>query len=94
MGLADNHYSKSPYAVLDYTIDWEDWLESGETISTATWSIPSGLTDEENESNTTTSATVWVSGGVLGTRYAVRGHIVTSEGREDSRTIYITVEAR
>jgi len=94
MGLPDNHFSKSPHAKLDYTIDWTDALEDGETISEASWSIPSGLTDEQSESNTTTSQTVWVSGGTLGTKYALRGDMVSSEGREDSRTIYITIEER
>ena len=94
MSLADNHFSKSPLAKLDYTVDWEDWLATGETISSATWTIPSGLTDEENESNTTTSATAWVSGGSVGTEYQLVCKIVTSEAREDARTIRITVESR
>ena len=30
---------KDPEAALDYLISWSDWLPSGDTISTSSWSV-------------------------------------------------------
>ena len=85
--------NKDPEAVLDYQINWSDWLPDDDTISTSTWVVPSGIT-EDSSSNTSTAATIWLSGGTAGTGYAVKNHIVTGAGREDDRTIYIWVRNR
>ena len=87
----DNEFTKDPGAILDYTVDWTDWLASGETISTSTWTLPSGIT-EQSSTNTTASTTVWLSGGTDGDTYEVVNHIVTSQSRTDERTIYIIVK--
>jgi hypothetical protein len=79
-----------PNAVLDYTIDWSDWLPSGDTILSSSWSVPAGLT-EDSSSNTSTTATVWISGGTAGTNYRITNHITTTEGRQDDRTIPLFV---
>jgi hypothetical protein len=83
---------KDPDAVLDYTIDWSDWL-GADTISTSAWTVPTGIT-EDSDSNTTTTTTVWLSGGTAGTRYSVVNSIVTAAGREEDRTIYVTIQQR
>ena len=80
---------KDPDAILDYTIDWETWLES-DTISTVTWTVPSGIT-KDSDSNTTTTATIWLSGGSAGVEYPILCKIVTAAARTDNRTIYIKV---
>jgi hypothetical protein len=85
-------FIKDPNAVLDYTIDWSTWLE-GDTISTSDWTVPTGLT-EASDSNTTTTATVWLSGGTAGQEYTVTNRIVTAGGRTEDRSIYIRVEER
>ena len=85
-------YTKDPNAVLDYTVDWETWL-GGDTISTSAWTVGTGLT-EDSDSNTTTSATVWLSGGTTGTDYACTNRIVTAAGRTEDRTIHIRVRER
>lgn len=93
--LVDRHWGQSVLAKLDYTVDWVDWLADGETIVTATWTVPAALTySSDEDTKTTTSATCWISGGVVGTRYSLVCKITTSEGREDARTIYVTVENR
>ena len=82
-----NRFTKDPEATLDYQVDWEAWL-AGDTISTSDWDVPIGLT-EDSDSKTTLTATVWLSGGTIGTTYAVVNEIVTVAAREDNRTIYI-----
>ena len=84
-------FTKDPESTLDYMVDWnaENWL-GDDTISSVSWEVPPGLTIE-NETNTTTTATVWLSGGTVGESYRVTNHIVTAGGREDDRTFSIRV---
>ncbi len=84
--------TKDPDAVLDYIIDWSIWLDA-DTISTSTWSVPAGIT-EDSSSNTTTTATIWLSGGTAGASYDLINSIVTAAGRKDDRTIRIHVDER
>ena len=78
-------YRKRSDANKDYGFDWSDWLASGETISSSSWSIPGGLTEGTSD-NSTTQTSVWISGGIVGQNYTIINTITTSEGRTDSRT--------
>lgn len=82
-------FIKDPNAVLDYQIDWSTWL-GADTIATSTWTVPTGLT-KDSDTSTTTTATIWLSGGTSGVTYRIVNHIVTAAGREDDRSIYIRV---
>lgn len=84
-------FEKDPEAVLDYRIDWTNWLQTGETISTSAWTVPSTLTQPTAASNTTTTATVWLGGGEDGTTYRVTNRIVTTGGRTNERSLTIFV---
>lgn len=86
-------FDKDPNAILDYAVDWSQWLTSGETISVSTFTVGSGLT-KEAESNTTTKATVWLSGGTAGKVYRVVNRITTNQARTDDRTLLIKVIER
>lgn len=86
-------YIKDPQANLFYTYDWSKWLGVSETITTSTWTVPSGLT-KTNESSTTTTAKVQISGGTVGQNYRVTNHIVTSIGQVDERSFQIHCEER
>ena len=85
-------FCKSPDEVLDYVIDWTDWLSS-ETITTSTWTVPSGIT-QGVDSNTDTAVTIWLSGGTLVEKYLVVNEIVTSAGRTATRAFYIQIATR
>jgi len=86
-------WPKAPTAKLDFSVDWSDWLESGETIASHDWSVPAGLT-EVSASESGGICTVWLSGGVTGTQYTVSCTITTDLGRIDTRSLYITVRSR
>lgn len=86
-------FTKDPDAILDYRIDWSSWLGSSDTISTSTWTVPSGIT-KDSDSKTTTVAVIWLSGGTLGDDYELVNHIVTADGREDDRTITIQIRPK
>ena len=82
-------FSKDPSAVMDYQVNWATWLGS-DTISTSTWSVPTGIT-QASATNTTTTATIWLSGGTAGQVYSLVNTIVTAGGRTDQRTIQVRV---
>jgi hypothetical protein len=95
---------KDPSAVLDYKFDFasstngnggSDWLQSGETISSHTITEDSGITvDSSSITDTSTSVTVWLSGGTAGTTYRIACLVVTSAGREDEQSIFVPVGQR
>jgi hypothetical protein len=85
-------FEKDPDAILDYTVDWSRWLGT-DTILASQWTVPTGLT-QVSSSNTSTSATVWLSGGTAGQAYTVTNRITTAGGRTDERSIVINVRDR
>lgn len=94
-------YTKTPAEILDYTMNWHDTsdstfdplFESGETISTSTWSAETGITiGTPASTNTTTTSTVWVSGGTVRDKpYQITNTVATSNGRTYVRTLNIYV---
>lgn len=82
-------FTKDPDATLDYSVDWEVWL-AGDTIATSQWTVPAGLT-KASESNTTTKATAWISGGTVGQVYSIKNSILTVGGRVNNQSLEITV---
>ena len=101
-------FLKDPSAVLDYKWDWKsvangssegdeigNWLESGETITNHTITVPSGLTKDSSAlADTDTSVVAWLSGGTAWSDYVVVCQIVTSAGRTEERSIRILVRDR
>lgn len=81
-------FDKDPTAVLDYTIDWREWL-GDDTIITSTWTLPAGIVNSGTTYSTST-ATIWLSGGTAGVSYSVYNTIITAGGRTEKRTIKIT----
>ena len=68
---------KDPGEILEYLINWSGELTTGETISTSAFTVPTGIT-KDSESNTTTTSTVWLSGGTAGREYIVTCTVTTS----------------
>lgn len=91
--MAVTDHKKDPDAVLDWVWDWNEWLDEGEIIASSTFIASVGITID-SESNTTKTATVWLSGGTAGQVYQVTNRITTSSGRTDDRSITIRVTER
>lgn len=89
-------WTKDPAAKLDWVWDWSAWLAQGETITTQTVTCltQDGLTIGPATPGDGGKVTAMISGGTVGVTYAVVCHIVTSDGREDDRTIRIRVTNR
>ena len=63
-------FIKDPDETSDYEFNWKPELD-GDTISTSAFSLPDGMTSVST-SNTTTTATIFVSGGSEGRIYRIR----------------------
>lgn len=87
--------SKDPDEVLDYMLDWSRRLDDGDGIDTATFSLTTsaGMLIVA-QSNTTTTATVWLSGGTLGETGEVLCRVVTDEGRTFDWSMDVPIVAR
>lgn len=81
---------KDPNAVLDYRVDWSEWL-AGDTIVASTWVVESGIVNDLDTFNTT-MAVIWLSGGTLGEIYTVTNRITTALGRIDDRTFLVEIK--
>ena len=88
-----NVFDKDPNAVLDYQWDWSDWLAASETISTVVFIVPVGIT-LSSQSNTTTTATIFLSGGTVNDGYKVTCRITTNQSRTEDRSIYLICRER
>lgn len=86
-------YVKSPAAVLDYEIDWSQYLNgSADTITASSWTADTGIT-LSNQSFTGTTTTVRVTGGALGGQYQISNLITLSPSNQiDQRTLTLSVE--
>lgn len=87
-----DEYLHDPNAVLDYSKDWSAWLRDGETVTSAAWTLPTGLErDPLHPTDTLAGAvsTVWIKGGTVNVNYRATCHVVTSEGREEDDSIIL-----
>jgi hypothetical protein len=88
---------KDPDADLDYGFDWSAWLGT-DTIASSAWSVPdgSGLTAHDGAVDAAgKQTTIWLRGGTPSRApVLVTNHVVTAGGREDDRSIAVTVAQR
>jgi len=86
-------FTKTPNGVLDFNIDWTDWLPNGETIVSAAWSLRpddgnitiGALVEDGNKRGAT------LSGGVNGYEYQAVCKITTSQSRSAERSVTVRV---
>ncbi|WP_406170398.1 hypothetical protein OIE52_39480 [Streptomyces canus] len=93
--MADDSYTKDPAARLDYTWGWTDWLaDIDDTISSATVTVPEGLTAVGQPVVTDTDVTQRIEGGTVDDAYRMVCQITTAGGLIDERSIYLTISNR
>ena len=89
--MSIGNFFQDPSAVLDYRVDWTDWLD-GDTITSGTFSASPTLPVVILQQSTGTAiGTVWISNGVSGVTYTINHHIETTGGRTDERTFSIAI---
>lgn len=84
-----NTFNKDPSARKDYLFNAAPWL-GDDTIASVAWTVPDGLTNYAT-SNTTTNATIWLTGGTHGEDYLVTCQITTAGGRIEQQSAKIQV---
>jgi hypothetical protein len=91
---------KDPESTLDYSINWEDWLDTGDTITGSNWTIETIAGDTDPVLRTTDGfvgtglTTIWVSGGTAGNNYRITNTITTDNGLTDERYFRVFVKDR
>jgi hypothetical protein len=90
---------KDPYAILDYTLDFVDWMPQGDTITSATVTAQTISGDAaplavDSTAVTDYTVTANISAGTAGNTYNVEYKIVTTNGLQDSRNFRIKVIER
>lgn len=97
-----SQHTKDPDSTLDFTRNWKEWLEPGETIAASEWyvsgpnealKIGSGVYAPTKDDTTTT---VWLIGGTVGASYRITNKITTSNSppRIDERTFQLKISQR
>jgi hypothetical protein len=92
--------SKDPEARLTYTLDWTDWLPTGDTVSTVVWTIgarvndPAPLVNVSSGIQTGKLTYIELSGGQVNKIYTVTAKVTTADGLIDRRAFRVRVENR
>lgn len=82
--------SKEPTDVITVEIDWSDWLGI-RTITTSTWTVPSGIT-KVTDTHSTSATFITLSGGTWANQYEISNHIVASDASEQTRSITVRIQ--
>lgn len=90
---------KDTEAQLVYTLDWANWLPTGDSLSTVNWTITARANDPdpliiESSGITGTKTYVELSNGQEGKSYIVTARITTTDGATDRRYFRVRVLAR
>jgi hypothetical protein len=82
--------------VLDYAINWADLVPDSDSITGATWTVPTGIAQPSGKPPTRSGdvTTIWLEGGTAGTDYKVSCTITTTQGRIAKRSLTIKVRNR
>jgi hypothetical protein len=91
--------AKDPEAKLTYTLDWVNWLDQGDSLDTATWTIVARANDPDplvkvSDGIQGTKTYIELDEGQVGKSYTVFCKIITDNGLEDRRFFKVKVEAR
>ncbi len=75
------NFNKQPAEVVDYDIDYSEWLTAGDNVQSAAVVVsPAGLTVESVFVNDP-RVKLWLSGGTDGQRYKLTVTTTTADGR-------------
>ena len=94
------YIDKDPESTLQYTMDWTNWLATGETVSTSDFTVDAISGDSDALTVSGTSITdnkkcnVTLTGGTAGNIYTVRNTITTSDSQTERKFFRIVCEAR
>lgn len=82
---------KAPNDNYKYTVEWAAEL-GADTISTSSWTVESGITNDGDTTDNVTQTTIDLSGGTAGTTYTLTNQITTAGGDVWEKELYIKVQ--
>ena len=91
-------FVKDPDALLDYKVDWGDWLVDDQIVSALAFTDSvasaqaSGLRIATTMVSASAAVVAWLSGGVLDAEYSVTVRVWTSAGRRNDETFTVVIE--
>ena len=90
---ANRYVRQDVSARLDYVEDYTDFmaLAPSDSITTSQWTCADPDLTLNGAAVEGPLVSVFASGGVAGTNYRVRNHIVTAQGREETRYFYLSI---
>lgn len=83
---------KDPNDRVDFELVWEEQL-GDDTITSVEWIVPDGIV-KDDQSNTASAATVWLSEGTAGQAYVITCRVTTAGTRQMDRSIRVHVLER
>jgi hypothetical protein len=92
--------SKDPQAQLFYTFNWADWLPTGDTVSSAVYTVatrvndPTPLVKVSNGIQSGNKTYIELRAGQTGKSYLVTVKVTTAGGLVDARNFKVKIEAR
>lgn len=92
--------SKDPESQLIYSMDWSEWLPTGDTLASVVYTLQVRANDPEPLIKGATGiqsdviSFVELSGGQVGKLYTVTAAITTVDGLTDRRSFRVKVENR
>ena len=92
------NFVKDPDALLDYKVDWGEWLGDDQIISALVINDPtasaqtSGLRVASTVVSASAAVVAWLSAGVVDSEYTVTVRIWTSAGRRNDECFTISIE--
>lgn len=93
--------AKDPEAKLVYTMDWSEWLSTGQTITAVDYTHNSRANDadpivihSEGIAAAGTKTYADISGGTEGRTYTITAAITTDDSAQDRRSFKIQVQKR
>jgi hypothetical protein len=94
------YIDKDPGARLIYSMDWSEWLPTGDTLATASYSISTisgdtaAIVKHSQGVESGTVSYVELSGGTAKEIYTVTATITTADGNTDKRRFRLKVNDR
>jgi hypothetical protein len=91
--MATHSAAKDPNAILDFGLDWGDWVSTGDSLSSAVWSVtgPDNALTLSDSSLVGDTATTRAAGGTVGYTYELTCRVNSASGLVDDRSIALQI---
>lgn len=82
---------KAPNDNFPFSVDWTAEI-GADTISSSTWTLETGITNDGDSDDSAQTTTIDVSGGVAGKTYTLTNQIATAAGDVYEKDLHLKVQ--